>query len=324
MKKIFFLLEVVTFITFSLHCADAQQPKSFRIGWIAAGSAGGTIALDAFRAGMRGLGYVEGRNLTIDARWGEGSTERLERLLAELVQSKPQAIVTQGPAAVLVRRAAGAIPVVFAFSGDPVEAGLVDSFARPGGNVTGLSFLALDLVGKRMELLKETIPTLKRVAILANPQHHGEQSELHASQAAAKALGVALEYFQRPPALDPSDALAAIAKTKNEAVVVFPDASLLSHSEMIAAFAIKNRIPAVSGWAEFAERGNLMTYGPNLSDGFGRLSYHVDKILKGAKPSALPVELPKKFELVINLNAAKQIGITVPPNVLARANRVIK
>jgi putative ABC transport system substrate-binding protein len=233
LKRNFFLLALVTLILLSFCSVDAQQSKSFRIGWIAAGSAGSSTALDAFRAGMRGLGYVEGRNWTIDARWGEGSTERLERLLAELVRSNPQVIVTQGPAAVLVRRAVGAIPVVFAFSGDPVEAGLVESFARPGGNVTGLSFLALDLVGKRMELLKETIPTLKRVAILANPQHHGEQSELHASQAAAKALGLALDYFQRRPALDPSDALAAIAQSRSEAVVVFPDASLLSHSERL-------------------------------------------------------------------------------------------
>ena len=302
---------------------EAQQSPPFRIGWISAG--GSSEGINAFREGMRDLGYVEGRNLIIDARWGEDSNERTEQLAAELVRSNPRVIVTQaGTAVFAVRRTGATIPIVFGFSGDPVEAGLVDSLARPGRNLTGMSFLSLELVGKRVELLKETIPSLKRIAILANPQHPGEKGERQASQAAVKALGLAFEYFEVRPGSDFDDVLAPIAKSRSEAIIVFPDAGMLRRSERIAAFAVKNRIPAMSGWAEFAERGNLMTYGPNLREGYRRLASYVDKILKGTKPSDLPVELPMKLELVINLKTAKQIGLTIPPNVLARADKVIR
>jgi putative ABC transport system substrate-binding protein len=213
---------------------------------------------------------------------------------------------------------------VFGLSGDPVEAGLVDSFAHPGGNFTGVSFLSLELVGKRMELLKETMVSLKRVAVLANPGHPGEKSEQRETRAAAKALGLDVDYFPARPGPDYDSVLPAVAKSRSQALFVFPDAGVIGNSEKIAAFSVKNRIPAMSGWAEFAERGNLLTYGPVLTDGYRRLATYVDKILKGAKPADLPVELPRKFELVINLNAAKQIGLTIPPNVLARADRVIK
>ena len=312
----------VTLLALSIP-VEAQQPAPFRIGWISADSP--SAGIDAFRSGMRDLGYVEGRNVIIDARWGDASNERLEQLAAELVRSNPRVIVTQAGIAVFaVRRAGAAMPIVFAFSGDPVEAGLVDSFARPGRNFTGMSFLALELVGKRVELLKETIPSLKRIAILANPQHPGEKAEREISQAAVKALGIAFEYFEVRPGSNFDNALAPIAKSRSEAVVVFPDAGMLRNSQRIAAFAVKNRIPAMSGWAEFAERGNLMTYGPNLREGYRRLAVYVDKILKGARPSELPVELPMKFELVINLKAAEQIGLTIPPNVLAQADRVIR
>ena len=306
--------------------AEAQQPAPFRIGWISNDRGSGNSPMfDAFREGMRDLRYVEGRNLIIDARWGEGSNERLAQLAVELVKSNPQLIVTQGgPATYPVVRAGATMPVVFGFSGDPVEGKLVESFAHPGRNLTGVSFLSLELVGKRMELLKEALPSLKRVAILANPQHPGEQSELHASQSAAKELGLALEYFQLPITAKLEDILPAIAKSRSGALVVFPDAYMMGLSERIAEFAIKNRIPAISGWAQFAEGGNLMTYGPNLRDSYRRLAVYVDKILKGAKPSDLPVELPMKLEFVINLKAAKQIGLTIPQTVLYRADRVIR
>jgi ABC-type uncharacterized transport system substrate-binding protein len=306
--------------------ADAQQSPPFRIGWISndRGSKNSPM-FDAFRDGMRELGYVEGRNLIIEARWGEGSNERLDHLAVELVRSHPQLIVTQGgPATYPVVRAGATMPIVFGFSGDPVEGKLVDSFARPGRNLTGVSFLSLDLVGKRLELLKEVMPSLKRVAILANPQHPGEQGELHASQSAAKQLGLALEYFQLPISAKLDDTLPAVAKSRSEAIVVFPDAYMMGYSERIAVFSVKNRTPAISGWAQFAEGGNLMTYGPNLRESYRRLAYYVDKILKGTKPSDLPIELPMKLELVINLKTARQIGLTIPPNVLARADRVIK
>jgi len=306
--------------------AEAQQAAPLRIGWISNDrSSGESPFFEAFRDGMRALGYVEGRNVVIDARWGEGSNERIEQLAGELVKSNPRVIVTQGgPATYSLLRVGATMPIVFGFSGDPVEGKVVDSFARPGRNLTGVSFLSLELVGKRMELLKETIPSIKRVATLANPQHPGEQSEWRASQSAAKELSLALEYFQLSDSAKLEEMLPAIAKSRSDAIVVFPDAYMMRLAGRIAEFAIKNHTPAISGWAQFAENGNLMTYGPNLHESYKRLAYYVDRILKGTKPSDLPVELPKKFELVINLKTAKQIGLTIPPNVLARADRVIR
>ena len=323
-KVSIWLLTTLLLATVSL--ADAQRLAPVRIGWISNDlGSGNSPMFDAFREGIRERGYVEGRNVIIEPYWGEGSNERLERLAVELVRSNPRVIVTQGgPATYPVVRAGATMPIVFGFSGDPVEGKLVESFAHPGRNLTGVSFLSLELVGKRMELLKEIMPSLKRVAILANPQHPGEQGELRASQSAAKQLGLALEYFQLPVTVKLDDTLPAVAKSRSGAIVVFPDAYMMRLSERIAEFAAKNRTPAISGWAQFADGGNLMTYGPNLRDSFRRLAYYVDRILKGTKPSDLPVELPMKFEFVINLKTAKQIGLTIPPNVLARADRVIR
>lgn len=302
----------------------AQQPTVYRIGWISVDSAVGSPFLDPLRAGLRDLGYVEGRNLVIDARWGDGSREALDPLVAELVRSKPQVIVTQGPSVFSVRKAGAAMPVVFGFSGDPVEAGFADSLARPGRNFTGMSFLSLELVGKRMELLKELMPGLKRVAIIARPEHAGEQGELRASQAAAKSLGLSVAYFPIKSLQELEDALAAVPKSRSEAMVAFPDAIMMRYSARIAAFSEKNRIPAISGWAQFAEGGNVMTYGPVLRDGFRRLAYYVDRILKGAKPSELPVEFPTSVELVVNLKATKALGIAIPQSIRVRADRVIE
>jgi putative ABC transport system substrate-binding protein len=274
---------------------------------------------------MRDLGYVEGRNVAYEARFGEGAAERLEHLAVELVQLKPQIIVTSGgPATFPVKRAGATMPVVFGYSGDPVEARLVDSYAHPGGNMTGMTFLSLELVGKRMELLKEAMPGLKRAAILANPQHPGDRGELHASQTAARALGLAVEYFQARSESELEEALAAIAKSRNEAIVQFPDAFLYPHRERIAQFELKNRIPVISAWAQLAESGYIMSYGPNLRDIFRRLATYVDKILKGAKPADLPIELPTSVELVVNLKTAKALGIKIPQSILVRADKVIE
>jgi ABC-type uncharacterized transport system substrate-binding protein len=303
-----------------------EQSKVRRIGWISNDSGSGNPPMfAAFREGLRDLGYVEGRNLVIDARWGEGSDERLEQLAVELVKSNPDVIVTQGgPATHPVIRAGATMPVVFGYSGDPVEAGVVSSLARPGRNFTGMTFLSFDLVGKRLELLKEVMPGLKRIAILANPQHPGEQGELRVSQAAAKTLGLSFQYFQAQNAAKVEDALAAILKSHSEAVDVFPDGLLIRSRERIAEFSTKNRIPAISGWAQFAESGNLMSYGPNLRYAYRRLATYVDKIFKGAKPADLPVELPTTVELVVNLRAAKALGIKIPNSILVRADRVIE
>jgi putative tryptophan/tyrosine transport system substrate-binding protein len=306
--------------------ASAQPARVLRVGWISNDRASGNPPMfAAFREGMRDLGYVEGRNLIIDARWGEGSGERLDQLAIELVKSKPDVIVTQGgPATHPIMRAGATMPVVFGYSGDPVEGGVVATLARPGRNFTGATFLSFDLVGKRLELLKEVIPGLRRVAVLANPQHPGEQGELRASQAAAKTLGLTIRYFQAQNVAQLEDALAAMLKSDSEAFDVFPDGLLMSSRERIAEFATKNLMPAISGWAQFADSGNLMSYGPNLRVMYRRLATYVDKIAKGAKPAELPVELPTSVELVVNLKAARALGVRIPQSVLLRADRVIE
>ena len=237
--------------------------------------------------------------------------------------SAPHVIVAQGATAVAVRRTNTTIPVVFGFSGDPLEAKLVDSYARPGRNLTGMSYLALELVGKRVELLKEVMPGLKRLAVVAHPQHAGDLSERRASETAATALGLATQYFEVRGAAQIPDALAAIEKSRSEAVVMFPVQSVIAHRERIAAWAVKHRLPTVSGWAQFAEGGNLMSYGPNLRDSSRRLAVFVDKILKGGKPADIPVEIPTRVELVVNLKAARALGVTVPHAVQLRADRLI-
>jgi len=301
------------------------QQRQFRVDWISSGrEAEGAPFLSALRGGLRELGYVEERNLALQAHWSDGSRERLDQLAADLLRSKPDVIVTLGPAALAVRRAGVTTPVVFGFSGDPVEAKLVESFPRPGGNSTGISFLTLELAGKRIEMLKEVMPGLKRVAVVAQPQHPGDQAERRASQTAATAIGLTLDYFEMRGAAQLEATLAAVEKTRSDAVVMFPVLPLMSASARIAAWSVQNRIPAISGWALFADGGNLMSYGPNLRESFRRLATFVDKIFKGAKPAELPVELPTRVEFVVNLKAAKALGIAIPQSILLRADRVIE
>jgi putative tryptophan/tyrosine transport system substrate-binding protein len=305
--------------------AALAQPKPARVAWTSpTKAADGSPFLEELRRGLRELGYVEGRSFVIEAYWGEDSPDRIGAMVAEAVASRPDVIVAQGATAPPMRRATSAIPVVFGYSGDPVAAGLVQSLSRPGANLTGISFLALDLVGKRVELVKEVMPRARRLAIVAQPQHPGDQGERRASQEAASALGLAIEYFESRNSAQLIEALGAIEKTRSDALVLFPVQNIILNRERIAAWALKNRVPAVSGWAQFAEGGNLMSYGPNLREASRRLAFYVDRILKGAKPADLPVELPTQVELVINLGAAKALGIAVPQAVLLRAHRVIE
>jgi len=301
------------------------QPAQVRVGWMSntrAADAG--LFLDALRSGLRELGYIEGRNLVIEAHWGDDAAARSEQSAAELVASKPHVIVTQGPAAQVLRKLTTTIPVVFGFSGDPVEAGMVQSLARPGGNLTGITFLTLELVGKRIELLKEILPGAKRLAVVANPQHAGDKAERRASEIAATALGLSIEYFEARNGAQLLDVLPMIEKSRSDAVMLFPVQFVISQRARIAEWAIRKRLPAISGWAQFAEGGNLMTYGPNLTDTYRRLAWYADRILKGTKPAELPVELPTRVELVVNLRAAKALGVTVPRSVLLRADKVIE
>lgn len=310
---------------FALVLPAAAQRARFRICWISpTPAADGSPFVEEFRNGMRDAGYIEGRDVSVEVYWGENSDERVAKLVAEVVASRPHVIVAQGRTAPPVARATSSLPVVFGFSGDVVEAGLVESLSRPGRNLTGISFLVVELIGKRFELLKALLPGAKRVAVVANPQHPGDRTERRASQAAAEALGLSLEYFEAGNTAELRGALAEIEKTGSNAVMFFPVQNVINNREHIAAWAIRNRLPAISGWAQFAEGGNLMSYGPNLREACRRLAVYVDRILKGARPAELPVELPRTVELVINLRTAKALAIPVSRALLERADRLIE
>lgn len=273
------------------------------------------------RDGLRERGWVKGRNLTIDERWGDRDSSAA--LATELLKLRPQVLVAQGAMVLGVRNMDSAVPVVFGFSGDPVEAGLAASFARPGGRLTGIAMQSLELVGKRLEILKELMPRLSRVAILANPAHPGEQLELRASRAAADRLGLVVQYLPVTSARDFELAFPALLRERAEAIVAFPDALVMSQARVVAEFSRRHRVPAVSGWSEFADAGNLLTYGPNLRTTWKQAAGFVDRILRGARPADLPVEQPSSFELVINQRSADALGVTIPGAVAMRAERIL-
>lgn len=279
--------------------------------------------LDPFLEGMSRLGYQAGRNVELDERWGENSRETLERLALEALALKPALCVSQGPALQVARKLPAAVPVVFGTSGDPIEMGVAASLARPGGNLTGVTFLSYALVGKRVELLHEVAPNARRLAVLSNPEHGGDAKELAATREAAVGLGMQASHYPVTNAQQMESALAATAAARAEALVVHPDALMVEQRAAIARFSLERRVPVISGWAAIAEGGGLMTYGPNLQDCYRRLAYFVDRILRGARPADIPIELPSTVELVVNLKTAKALGITVPPAVLLRADRVI-
>jgi putative ABC transport system substrate-binding protein len=307
--------------------AEAQQPtKTLRIGYLSPLTPSANPArIEAFRQGLRELGYVEGKNIAIEYRSADVKLDRLPELAAELVRLKVDVIVTSSPAPTrAAKEATVTIPIVFAQDGDPVASGFVTSLARPGGNITGLSTLAPEISGKRLELLKEVVPKLSRVAAFGTSTTTSTAPTLKETELAAAALGLKVQYSD---VLDPKDieiAFRAASKARVDAVLVLAGPFVLSQRTQIAELAAKSRLPAIYPQAEFTEVGGLMYYGANTPDLFRRAATYVDKILKGAKPAELPVEQPTKFELVINLKMAKQIGLTIPPNVLARADKVIK
>lgn len=293
------------------------------IGWISFADPGRT--LDDFRAGLDALGYSGARAPRIELRITQRDESSVRAVIDEMLRLSVAMVVVTGPAAPSVHRAAGGrIPVVFAFSGDPVEAGLVQSFARPGGSTTGMSFLALELVGKRMELIKLIEPKMSRVAILANPQHPGVLAERRESLAAAERLGLQVVYVELGSPEEFEPALQKIRLQNCQGMVVFPDAGMVARAQRIAAFALQERILCVSGWAIFAEAGCIASYGPNLRDGYRRLAHYADRIFKGAAPSSLPVELPARLETVINLRTARVLGVTIPYSVLLRSDELIE
>jgi len=307
--------------------AEAQAPvKVPRIGYLSALSpTDNTDILEAFRQGLHELGYVEGQTIAIEYRFAEGRPERLPALAAELVRLKVDVIVTgPPPAPEAAKQATSTIPIVFAVAGDPVALGLVASVARPGGNITGLSSIAPEVVGKQLELLKEVAPKVSRVAVLQNPSNQVHALVLRQAEGAARALGVQLLVLKAGSPAEIDAAFAAMRSQHAGGVLVPRDGLFLARRTQIAALAAKSRLPAVYGIREEAEGGGLMAYGASAPFMYRRAATYVDKILKGAKPADLPVEQPSKFELVINLKTAKALGLTISPSLLQRADAVIQ
>jgi putative tryptophan/tyrosine transport system substrate-binding protein len=312
-KKILVSIFAVVILGF-VHAAEAQQAKVSRIGFLGSASrSSNPTGIEAFRQGLRDLGYVEGKNIVIDYRWAEGRAERLSDLAAELVSLKPDVLFTPSPQSSLAaKKATTTIPIIFL------------GIADPGGNITGLSNLNRELSGKRLELLKESVPKVLVVAVLWNGTSPGHPGVLKETEVAAQSLGLTLQPLEVRIPDDFDGAFKAATSRRVQALLPLGDPLMSTQRRRILDFAAKNRLPAMYAQNEYVEAGGLMSYGPDMPASYRRAATYVDKVLKGAKPSDLPVEQPMKFELVINLKTAKQIGLTIPPEVLARATKLIK
>jgi len=326
-RKIIAVVWLFGFALATFRVAEAQQPARIgRITYLSGTSSSANSArVEAFRQGLHELGYVEGKNIVIEWRYAEGKLDRLPELAEEQVRLKVDVIVSTGPGPTRsAKRATVTIPIVMAFDDDPVGSGFVANLARPGGNVTGLSNLAPEISGKRLELLKEIVPRLTRVAFLGDVTRPSTAQSLTEMNLAADAVRVQLQYHEVQGPKDIEIAFRAANKDRADALLVLSSGMLLSQRRQIINLAIKDRLPTIYPQSEFVEDGGLMFYGASVTDLFRRAATYVDKILKGAKPADLPVEQPTRFELVTNLKAAKQIGLAIPPNVLARADKVIR
>lgn len=307
--------------------AEAQQAvKVYRVGWLVTGSpASHGISLTAFRDGLQKLGYVEGRNVKIEYRWAEGNLDRLPGLASELAQLKVDVIVAGGTSgAAAAKNATREIPIVMAGVAEPVEAGLVASLARPEGNLTGFSTGAPQSTSKRLQVLREAVPGIKRAAVVWNSTNPSAQREWSVAQETAKVLGLALVSHEARTLDGLQDTLATVPRAHPDSMIVLNDPFVFTYRKTIAEAALRYRLPSVYGFREFVDSGGLMSYGANISETYRRAASYVDKILKGAKLADLPVEQPTTFELVINLKAAKQLGLTIPQSVLLRADEVIQ
>jgi putative tryptophan/tyrosine transport system substrate-binding protein len=327
MSKGIILLALCSLLLAPCSVAEAQQPTKIpRIAVLIGSSlAANAVRIDAFRQSLRELGYVEGKNIDIEFRSAEGKFDRLPELAAELVRLKVDVIVTTGPIVnPPAKEATSTIPIVMAFDNDPVGNGLVASLARPGGNVTGLSNIAPEISGKQLELLKEVVPRLSRIAVFGNSKEPANQQSLKEVEIAAGAFKVKLQYVDilSPDQLE--NAFRAASKGRADAAIILGRFILNPHRTQVAKLAVGNRLPAAYTAVEWVEAGGLMSYGTSFPDLFRRAGIYVDKILKGGKPAEMPIEQPTKFELIINLQAAKQIGLTIPPQILARADKVIR
>jgi putative tryptophan/tyrosine transport system substrate-binding protein len=324
-KTIVFLMIGLAFV--SVHVAEAQQPKIVpRIGYLSSGDLSTEPRLAAFRRGLRDLGYIEGKNIRVEYRYVEGKPGPVEGLVTELVQLKVDALVIGYlPAIHAAKQATKTIPIVMVTPVDPVASGIVDSLARPGGNITGVTRLTRDLKKRRLELLKEVVPRISRVGILWNAGNENASLAFKEYETAAQPLKIPLQSLTvRGPHPEFEGAFQAAVKERVSGLVTIRDALFNRYRKRIADRAIKNRQPSIYEGSEYVEDGGLMSYAASDAESYRRAATYVDKILKGAKPADLPVEQPAKFELVINLKAAKQIGLTIPPKVLARADKVFK
>jgi putative tryptophan/tyrosine transport system substrate-binding protein len=325
--KSFFCVKVCALLLALCAPVAAQQTEKLRrIGFLGAAFPSSNPARrEALRQGLHALGWMEGKNRVIEWRFAEGSRDRLSKLGLELARIPVEVIVAGGPGPTRALKEANlTVPVVMGFDNDPVGSGFVGSLARPGGNITGLSTLSPEISGKQLELLKEIVPKLSRVAVLGNSAEPGNAQALKELGGAAGAFRVQLQYLEILQDQDLETAFKAATKKSADAVLVLGNPIASARRARIAAAAAKSRLPGIYPWPEFVNDGGLMSYGANMTDLFRRAAWYVDKILKGAKPADIPVEQPTKFELAINLKTAKQIGLTIPPNVLARADRIIR
>ena len=325
-SKIFSLILGALLFAFCFAVRGQAAEKIARIGYMAAPTSSAELPrIDAFRQGLRALGYVEGHNIAIDYRFADGKFERLPEVAAELVRLKVDVLIAVSTNAALVaKRATSTIPILFIGVSGPIEAGLVESLARPGGNITGLTNIASVLSGKRLEVLKETIPKLSRIAVLWDPQNPGSSLQWKECEIAAKELGLRIYPMEVSSVNKYESAFNEAMKARSAALAVTLSPLAASNQKRLVELAAKYRLPAIYAREDFANNGGLMSYGPSHAAEGRDAARLVDKIIKGAKPADLPVEQPTKFEFVINLQAAKQIGLTIPPNVLARADKVIR
>ncbi len=304
----------------SLH---AQQPgKTYRILWASTESQPDPF-VDGFRDGLRERGFVEGRNVILNLRYSPGNPSALQSIVSEVTPANVDLAVSSGPAT-RAMKAVTDVPVLFAISGDPVALGLVKSLARPGGNFTGSTFLSLDLAGKRVELLKDVFPNLRKFAVLSNTDHPGEQAEWGATRQAARALGIEPMYVPFFGAREFDNALATVANARADAMLVFPEGVTMVNRNKLARFAIEQKLPSMFGWSEYCDAGGLLSYGANQRATYYRLATYADRIFRGESAANLPVEQPTKFELVVNLRTAKELRVELPASIQLRADRVVE
>jgi putative ABC transport system substrate-binding protein len=325
MKRRVFVASLVAMAAMPRTGTAQGAAKVIRVGWLTAQQTSSLVPyVDAMRTALADLGYVEGRNLVIEFRYGDDVIERVPELAAELVRSPVDLIVAQGAAAFEIRGLSLPVPIVFSMSADPVSAGFADSLARPRGNMTGVTLMAVEFNGKRLQLLQEIVPDLRRVAIVGNPEHPGAHLERAFSEETARRLGLAIKYLPTRTRDELTSVLSAISAHPPQAISLLADGFAIQNRQTIIDFAMRHRAPLISGWPIFARSGAVCTYGPRLTESYGRLAYYIDRILKGAKPDDLPIERPTKFEFVINLRTAKALGLTIPPSLLVRADEVIE